>query len=101
MILKDFIFNNFIAGRIAKLFGGVKGYKTQIGTVVTVLLMAAKYFAPIPVEYLPYIDQIIAIVVGATGVAFGDKVRRNYELGKVIAEELITVTGEAPKDLPK
>ena len=100
-MFKKLIFNNFIAGKIAAIFGGLKGYKSQVGTVVTVLLTIAKYFAPIPVEYLPYIDQIIAIVVGATGVAFGDKVRRNYEMGKVIAEELITVTGEAPKDLPK
>lgn len=100
MILKNFIFNNFIAGRIAKLFGGIKGYKTQIGTLATIALTLAKYFAPIPVEYLPYIDQIIAIVVGATGVSFGDKVRRKYELGKVIVEEIITVTGEAPKNLP-
>jgi len=101
MILKNFIFKNFVAKWIAKVFGSIKGYKTQIGTGTVILLTILKYFAPIPQEFLPYIDQTITIIVGATGIAFGDKVRRNYELSKVMVEEVFTVTGETPKDLPK
>ena len=87
--MKKFIFNTFIAGRIAKAFGSIKGYKTQIGMAVVVILTGVKYFAPVPVEYLPYIDQIIDMAVGGTGLALGDKIRRNYEIGKVMAEEVM------------
>jgi hypothetical protein len=87
--MKRFIFNTFIAGRIAKLFSGIKGYKTQVGMAVVVILTGVKYFAPVPVEYLPYIDQIIDMAVGGTGLALGDKIRRNYEIGKVMAEEVM------------
>ncbi len=87
--MKRFIFNTFIAGKIAKLFAGLKGYKTQIGTAAVLILTGVKYFAPIPVEYLPYIDQIIDIAIGGTGLALGDKIRRNYEIGKVMAEEVL------------
>lgn len=98
--MKKFIFNTFIAGKIAKLFSGLKGYKTQIGTAAVILLTAAKYFAPIPVEYLPYIDHIIDMAIGGTGLALGDKIRRYYEIGKVMAEEVLNkvpVAVEQPK----
>jgi hypothetical protein len=87
--MKQWIFNTFVAGKVAKLFSGVKGYKTQIGLAVTIALTAVKYFAPIPVEYLPYIDQIIDMAIGGTGLALGDKIRRNYEIGKVMVEEVL------------
>ena len=87
--MKKCIFNTFIAGKIAKLFAGLKGYKTQIGTAAVLILTGVKYFAPIPVEYLPYIDQIIDRAIGGTGLALGDKIRRNYEIGKVMAEEVL------------
>jgi len=87
--MKKFIFNTFIAGKIAKLFSGIKGYKTQIGMGVVIILTGVKYFAPVPVEYLPYIDQIIDMAIGGTGLAIGDKIRRNYEIGKVMAEEVL------------
>ncbi len=98
--MKKFIFNTFIAGKIAKVFSGIKGYKTQIGTAIVLVLTGVKYFAPIPVEYLPYIDQIIDMAIGGTGLAMGDKIRRNYEIGKVMAEEVMNklpVEVEQPK----
>jgi len=96
--MKKFIFNTFIAGRIAKLFSGIKGYKTQVGMAIVIVLTGVKYFAPIPVEYLPYIDQIIDMAIGGTGLALGDKIRRNYEIGKVMAEE---VMNKLPVEQPK
>ncbi len=96
--MKKWLFNTFVAGKIAKLFGGLKGYKTQIGTVTVVALTIAKYFAPIPVEYLPYLDQIIDMAIGGTGLALGDKIRRNYEIGKVIAEEVLNKVPVAPAE---
>jgi len=56
---------------------------------IVIVLTGVKYFAPVPVEYLPYIDQIIDMAVGGTGLALGDKIRRNYEIGKVMAEEVM------------
>ena len=86
--MKNWIFKTFVAGKIAALFGGIKGHKTQIGLICVVALQAAKYLAPIPAIYLPYIDQIIQIIIGATGISLGDKIRRNYEIAKAAAEEL-------------
>ena len=96
--MKKWLFNTFVAGKIAKLFGGLKGWKTQIGTAAVVALTIAKYFAPIPVEYLPYLDQIIDMAIGGTGLALGDKIRRNYEIGKVIAEEVLNKVPVAPAE---
>ncbi len=99
-MFKKLIFNNFIAGKIAAIFGGLKGYKTQVGTAVILILTAIKYFAPVPVDYLPFIDKAIEIIIGATGISLGDKIRRNYEIGKVMAEEVLNkvpVAVEPPK----
>ena len=99
-MFKKLIFNNFVAGRIAALFGGLKGYKTQAGTAAILALTAIKYFAPVPVDYLPFIDKAIEIIIGATGVALGDKFRRNYEISKAITEEVLNkvpVAVEPPK----
>ena len=97
--MKQWLFKTFVAGKIAKLFGGLKGYKTQIGTAAVVLLTAVKYFAPVPVEYLPYIDQIIDMAIGGTGLALGDKIRRNYEIGKVMAEEVLNKVPVVPEEI--
>lgn len=87
--MKKLIFNAFIAGKIAKLFAGIKGYKTQIGVACIVVLQLAKYFAPIPPDYLSIIDEIIKIIIGATGVSLGDKIRRNWEIAKSAVDDLV------------
>lgn len=87
-MFKKLIFNNFIAGRIAALFGGLKGYKSQVGTVAILALTAVKYFAPVPIDWLPFVDKAIEIIIGATGISLGDKFRRNYEIGKTIIEDV-------------
>jgi hypothetical protein len=95
--MKKWLFETFVAGKVAKMFSGLKGYKTQVGLVAVIGLTAAKYFAPIPVEYLPYIDRLMDIIVGATGVSLGDKIRRNYEIGKVMAEEAMNRLPTSPE----
>lgn len=97
-MIKNFIFGNFIAGRIAKLFSGIKSYKSQIGLITIAILVGVKYLAPIPAEYLPFIDKIIAIVSGATGVSLGDKFRRNYDMAKSALDETLNkIPVEPPK----
>lgn len=79
----------YVAGWIASLFNMVKGYKTQVGTALIIILTLVKHFVVIPAEYAPIIEQILTMLYGATGISAGDKLRRYWEQAKAAGDEVI------------
>lgn len=80
----------YVAGWIASGFDKLKGYKTQVGAVLIVVIIAAKHLNFIPVDFIPVADQILTMLYGATGVSAGDKLRRYWEQAKAIGDEAIS-----------
>jgi hypothetical protein len=93
-IMAKMLVNKYVVGAIAKVFEKSKGYKTQVGIAMLVLLYGAKFacgagFIPVLVEWTPIIDQLIEIVKGMIVVAAGDKARRIWEVAKKTGDEVI------------
>ena len=79
----------YIAGAVGWLFDRVKGYKTQVGTVLIVAITAGKHFGFIPAEFQALADQVLQVIYGATGISAGDKLRRYWEEAKAVGDEVI------------
>lgn len=80
----------YVAGWIAAAFAKLKGYKTQVGTVLIIAIIAAKHIGFIPVEFHAAADEVLAMLYGATGLSAGDKLRRYWEQAKAIGDEAVS-----------
>ena len=80
----------YVGGWIASGFDKLKGYKTQVGLVAIVAIIAAKHIGYIPAEFLPVADQVLTMLYGATGISAGDKLRRYWTQAKSIGDEVIS-----------
>jgi len=82
----------YVAGLIGSLMSMLKGYKTQVGTVLIIGITICKHLAIIPPEYSGIADQVLTMLYGATGVSAGDKVRRYWEVAKSAGDEVLVNT---------
>jgi len=98
--MKNFIFNNFVAAKVGAAMSKITGHRTQWGLGISAALFLAEYFAPIPAGYTKYIDQLITIVLSATGVTMSDKFRRNYEIAQSMAKDAISKIPVDPNTVP-
>lgn len=74
---------------VAKLMESLKGYKTQVGIVIIVIIKLAIKLGYIPVDYIPLAEEVLTGIYGAITVSFGDKVRRWWRAVKETGEEVI------------
>jgi len=93
-LVAKMLVNKYVVGAIAKVFDMAKGYKTQVGLAMLVLLYGAKFaagmgFFPFLVDWTAVIDQIIDIVNGAIVVSAGDKARRIWEVAKQTGDAVV------------
>ena len=93
-IVAKMLVNKYVVGAIAKVFEKSKGYKTQVGIAMLVLLYGAKFacgagFIPVLVEWTPIIDQLIEIVKGMIVISAGDKARRIWAVAKQTGDQVI------------
>lgn len=84
------VVNKYVCGWIAAIFAKLKGYKTQVGAVLIVAIIAGKHFGVIPTEFIPAADQILDILYGATGISAGDKLRRIWSEVKAVGDEVVS-----------
>lgn len=90
------LINKYVLGWLGSLMAMLKGYKTQVGSVLIIALTICKHLAIIPPEYSGIADQILTMLYGATGLSAGDKIRRYWEVAKSAGDEVL-VNAEPPK----
>lgn len=93
-IVAKMLVNKYVVGAIAKVFEKSKGYKTQVGIAMLIVLYGAKFacgagFIPVIVEWVPIIDQLIEVVKGMIVISAGDKARRIWAVAKKTGDEVI------------
>lgn len=92
--IKSFVINliakKYVLGIVAGLFSKIKGYKSQIGIGLIVILKFCLYMSFIPSEFIPIVNEVIIAIYGASAISIGDKARRYWEsLSKATSEVIV------------
>lgn len=84
------LFKAYIGKVIAFVFEKAKGNKTQLASVLIFLIHMAKNLGYLPDGSEEIAEQVLNILYGIGGVAFGDKIRRWYDAFKKSADAVVS-----------